>query len=151
MQCKRHARGKAKAGAENGASTENNAKTAWKMMQARKMMQKYGKQCKRAICKRESESESEAKTMGKRAMQGAKPKQGLDSMHGCRRHVPRPTKCKGRRSKRIRRLKRRCSLLQVLDAASNVGRWDSWRPTQAEAKMQKNMQCKLGIHGFNAM
>ena len=52
---------KMKVGAENGASAKNDAK-------ARKRMQKCGEQSKQAICKRESESESEAKTMGKRAM-----------------------------------------------------------------------------------
>ena len=100
------------ASVENDAGAENDAK-------ARKMMQKREKRCKR-----ESESESTAKTMGKRAMQGAKPKQGRDIMHGRRRHVLGPTKCRGRRSKRIWRLKRRCSLLQVLDAAtSSVQSW----------------------------
>ena len=71
-----------------------------------------------------SRSRCEAKTTGKYARRGAKPKQGPDSMHGCHRHVPGPTKCKGQQSKWIRRLKRKCSLLQVLDATiSSVQCW----------------------------
>ena len=50
---------------------------------ATELANRRGKRRKRAICKRESESESKAKTTGKRARRGARSKQGAGSVHGC--------------------------------------------------------------------